>query len=478
MSKRVLILSAGVGSGHNMAGAVIEKYLMATPGVYAQIKDVLELSNDAYQYLYGKTYFKLVDAVPWLVGWGYDKGDRPFKLSKAIKMFDRINTTKTVRQIKAFNPDVVVCTHFLPARLAALLQAREMIDAPIFVVTTDYDFQGLWLNPPFSRIFVARDETKAYMEAIGVPADRLTTSGIPVRPLFGEPVDADAVRKRYDLDASKPLLLLSAGAAGGSYTTAVVKQTLRMTSDFQAVVICGNNAELKSEVENLTAGREHKYRVLGYSTDMPDLMRIASLFVGKPGGLSSSECMAAGLPMVLIKPIPGQEERNSDYLLESGAAVKCNYESTIGYKLDEILREPGRLERLAAGARRVGHSDAAANVAAAVAADDAPPLWITRAARESMVAASEQGASVVDLPAGERLRTLHHQASGRSAAVITEDQLDSLVSQQGARLGDGTLSVTAEDLVNQRRWRRSEPDLLHELRRAMGEATEVTFDLR
>lgn len=478
MSKRVLILSAGVGSGHNMAGGVLEKFLNATPGVHADIVDVLELSNDAYQYLYGKTYFKLVDAVPWLVGWGYEANDPPFKLKKPVEMFDRINTMKTVKRIRNFNPDVVVCTHFLPARLAALLLAREMIKAPIFVVTTDYDFQGLWLNPPFSRIFVAREETKAYMEAIGVPADRLTTSGIPVRPLFGDPVDADAVRARYGLDPAKPLLLLSAGAAGGSYTTAVVKQTLRIRNPFQAVVICGHNAELKSEVENLTRGREDTYKVLGYSTDMPDLMRVASLFVGKPGGLSSSECMAAGLPMVLIKPIPGQEDRNSDYLLEAGAAVKCNYEGTIGYKIDEILAEPGRLTRMAGAARRIGHPDAAATVAAAVVADSAPPLWITQEARESMVAASEQGSSVVDLPAGKRLHTLYHQASGRSAAVITEDQLDSLVSQRGAQLGDGTVTVTAEDLVNQRRWRRSDPDLLLELRRALGEATEATFDLR
>ncbi|MDN5805099.1 MAG: glycosyltransferase, partial [Microlunatus sp.] len=384
----------------------------------------------------------------------------------------------TVRKIKNFNPDAVVCTHFLPARLAALLLAREMISAPIFVVTTDYDFQGLWLNPPFSRIFVAREETKAYVEAIGVPSDRITTSGIPVRPLFGEPVDADAVRKRYDLDASKPLLLLSAGASGGSYTTAVVKQTIRMTSEFQAVVICGNNSELKNEVENLVAGREDQYRVLGYSTDMPDLMRVASLFVGKPGGLSSSECMAAGLPMVLIKPIPGQEDRNSDYLLEQGAAVKCNYESTIGYKIDEVLSQPGRLDQLTAGAHRVGHPDAAADVAAAVATDDAPPVWITQGARESILAASEQGSSVVDLPTGQRLHTLYHQTSGRSAAVITEKQLDTLYTQSGARLGDGTLSVSTEELSNLRRWRRSEPDLLLELRRAMGSATEVTFDLR
>src|SRR5689334_24960614 len=115
-----------------MAGGVIRRYLKATPGIdQAEIVDVLELSNDAYQYLYGKTYFKLVDAVPWLVGWGYEAVDQPFKLKKPVEMFDRINTMKTVKRIRAFDPDAVVCTHFLPARLAALLLARELIDAPI-----------------------------------------------------------------------------------------------------------------------------------------------------------------------------------------------------------------------------------------------------------------------------------------------------------------------------------------------------------
>src|SRR6476619_4336642 len=119
-----------------MAGGVIEKYLKAIPGVYAEIVDVLELSNDAYQYLYGKTYFKLVDAVPWLVGWGYESNDPPFKLKKPVEMFDRINTMKTVTRIRNYNPDVVVCTHFLPARLAALLLARKVIVVFIYTATT------------------------------------------------------------------------------------------------------------------------------------------------------------------------------------------------------------------------------------------------------------------------------------------------------------------------------------------------------
>src|SRR5436309_1305578 len=133
---------------------------------------------------------------------------------------------------------------------------------------------------------------------------------------------------------------ISAGAAGGAYAQAVVAQTLRMRNPFQAVVVCGRNLKLKEEITTLVAAQADRYRVLGYTSDIPDLMRVATLFVGKPGGLSSSECMAAGLPMVLVKPIPGQEVRNSDFLVEEGAAVRCNYDTTIGYKIDSLLDDP------------------------------------------------------------------------------------------------------------------------------------------
>ena len=180
-----------------------------------------------------------------------------------------------------------------------------------------------------------RGMSQGYMAAIGVPADRITVSGIPVRPGLGDALDREAVLRRYGLRPDRPILLISAGAAGGEYTQTIVQQTLRMGSDFQAVVVCGRNEQLKGQIEALVAFRRDRFRVLGYTNDMHDLMRTATLFVGKPGGLSSSECMAAGLPMVLIHPIPGQEVRNSDFLLEEGAAVRCNYESTVGYKTSE-----------------------------------------------------------------------------------------------------------------------------------------------
>jgi processive 1,2-diacylglycerol beta-glucosyltransferase len=355
---------------------------------------------------------------------------------------------------------------------------RGVLEARLAVVTTDYDFQGLWLSSPFNQFFVARDETKAHMAAIGVPADRITVSGIPVRPGLGDGVDREAVLTGYGLRPDRPTLLISAGAAGGAYTQTIVQQTLRMGNDFQAVVVCGRNDQLKNQIEGLVAFNRDRYRVLGYTNDMPDLMRTATLFVGKPGGLSSSECMAAGLPMVLIHPIPGQEVRNSDFLLEEGAAVRCNYETTVGYKIDQLLAEPGRITRMAACARRIGRPEAGPQIMSAVLADESPPLWISHAAQKSVLASSERGIAAGNLYAGRRVRTLIDAPTGLSAGVITTAQLDSLLPTKAGTASSGTnnLTLSADQISNLRR--RTEPGLMFTLRRILGKASGLTLELR
>jgi processive 1,2-diacylglycerol beta-glucosyltransferase len=478
MGRRVLILAAGIGSGHNIAAGVLESSFQAAPEVDAVQKlDILESTKEVYRALYDDGYFALVEAVPWLVGWGYDESDAPFRLAHWVSLWDRINTTATAKAIKAFRPDIIVCTHFLPTRLVSLMLTRGVLEARLAVVTTDYDFQGLWLSSPFNHIFVARDETKAHMAAIGVPVDRITVSGIPVGSGLGDAVDRDAVLTRYGLRPDRPTLLISAGAAGGAYTQTIVQQTLRMRHDFQAVVVCGRNDQLKSQIEGLVAFNRDRYRVLGYATDMPDLVRTATLFVGKPGGLSSSECMAAGLPMVLIHPIPGQEVRNSDFLLEEGAAVRCNYETTVGYKIDQLLAEPGRITRMAENARRIGRPEAGPQVTLAVLGDESPPLWISHAAQKSVLASSERGIAAANLYAGRRVRTLINAPTGLSAGVITTAQLDTLLPAKAGSGSSGTnLSLSAEQISNLRR--RTEPGLLFTLRRILGKASDLRLELR
>jgi processive 1,2-diacylglycerol beta-glucosyltransferase len=477
MGRRVLILAAGIGSGHNIAASVLQSCFQAAPDADAvQRLDILESTNEVYRTLYDDGYFALVEAAPWLVGWGYDANDPPFKLAHWTSLWDRINTTATARAIKSFRPDIVVCTHFLPTRLVSLMMTRGVLEARLAVVTTDYDFQGLWLSSPFNHFFVARDETKAHMAAIGVPADRITVSGIPVRPGLGDPVDREAVLTRYGLRSDRPILLISAGAAGGEYTQTIVQQTLRMANDFQAVVVCGRNDQLKSHIEGLVAFNRDRYRVLGYTNDMPDLMRTATLFVGKPGGLSSSECMAAGLPMVLIHPIPGQEVRNSDFLLEEGAAVRCNYQTTVGYKIDQLLARPDRITRMAESARRIGRPEAGPDITSAVLGDESPPLWISQAAQKSVLASSERGIAAANLYAGRRVRTLIDAPTGLSAGVITTDQLDSLLPAKVGSDSSGTnLSLSAEQISHLRR--RTEPGLLFTLRGILGKASDLRLEL-
>lgn len=480
MPKRVLILSAGVGSGHNIAANVLESRASQSPGVDAvQTLDVLELTNDLYRRLYDEAYFAMVDATPWLVGWSYDLNNAPFRSRSALSLWDQLNTTEVVRAIEHYQPDVVLSTHFLPARLVSLLLTRGRLRATISVITTDYDFQGLWLSNPFSRFFVARDETKAHMVEIGLPADRITVSGIPVRPVFSQPVEREAVLARYDLQPDVPTLLISAGAAGGTYTRAVVEQTLRTRSTFQAVVVCGRNEKLKAEVSALVAPRAERYRVLGYSTDLPDLMRVATLFVGKPGGLSSSECMAAGLPMVLIKPIPGQEVRNSDFLLEEGAAVRCHYETTIGYKIDSLLDDPDRLQRMAANARRLTRQEAARTIVETALDEPFASLWISRDAQHAIRFAAEGGVSarVADAEPGRHVETVIDFTSGRSVGVVTRADLNAFRAHVGDALVGVPLTVTSA-VLERLKHQRAPADLVALFKHSLAESEQVTLALQ
>src|SRR4029450_12242094 len=136
------------------------------------------------------------------------------------------------------------------------------------------------------------------------------------------------------------------------------EQLMLLRNDAQCIVICGRNAELRNEIEALTVSQAEKVRILGFTTDMINLMRVATLFIGKPGGLTASEAMGAGVPMGISSPIPGQEERNSDYLLENGAAIKTNDLTTVAYKLDRLLDDPERLSGMRAPARQIGRSRA------------------------------------------------------------------------------------------------------------------------
>ncbi len=427
--ERVLILSAGVGAGHNSAAAAVQSVCETRADIdEVRVLDVLERSSVLYRDLLGKGYFALVDSAPWLVDWGYDVSDQPFRRRLPIDPWTRANAVPTIAEIKKFRPTAIVCTHFLPAQLVASLMLRGIIGARTAVVTTDYDFQGLWLTSAFHALFVARDEGRIQLTALGLPPDRVITTGIPI--------SATEVQAPARDPGKRPMLLISAGASGGQYATAVVRQTLHMRTPITVTVVCGRNAELKQQIEQIVAPAGDRYRVFGFTTQMPQLLREADLFVGKPGGLSASECMAAGLPMVLVNPIPGQEVRNGDYLMEQGAAIRCNTPLTIGWKLDQLLSEPGRLQRMQAAAHRIGRPGAAEGVISRLLDGATRPLVVTRGAQKSILAASEHHQLASELSGPSALVRLVDPVENSTVALIQAEELVDLAGRYEAPGGE------------------------------------------
>ena len=373
---RVLILSVSAGTGHLRAAAALEQAALANPKVSEVLHiDSLEYTNKVFRRFYGRFYIDLVKSAPELLGWFYDSQDEPWKTEKMRLMLDRMNTGPLVRKIKNFRPDITICTHFLPAEILSHLMKREKINTRLALTITDYYAHAMWLSRVFHHYFVANEESKVQLENIGYPSEAITLSGIPIDPVFAEPRDRMTLRDCYGLRADQPVLLVSAGALGVSSAERIVEVLSCLTSPVQVVVICGKNEKLKQTVLKQINGIPEecmqgcpgekgslKIRVLGYTGVMHDWMKLSDLYIGKPGGLTTAETLSCGLPMVIYEPIPGQEERNSDFLLESGVAVKCNQLTTMAYKVDLLLKDPERMAQMRQRALKLGHPDSAATV--------------------------------------------------------------------------------------------------------------------
>jgi len=389
MKKRVLIMSAGAGTGHIRAAKALE-LSFAADGRVAEVvnNDALQYTNKLFRDFYSSFYTSLVRSAPNFLGWWYKTSDEPWHTDRMRHMIDRLNTKPLVRFIREFDPDITVCTHFMPAGIISHLIATQQLQARLSIVVTDFDFHAMWLSRSFHRYFVAIDETKAHLEMLGIPNERITVSGIPIDPVFQQPVNRVEERLRLGLNPEKPVLLLSAGALGVGPTEYMVERMLNLNSDAQTVVVCGRNDELKQRIVQLVDNRSTRFKVLGYTDEMHKLMKTADIFIGKPGGITTSEAIACGLPMCVVSPIPGQEERNSDHLLEEGIAVKCNDLTTLPFKLERLLEDPDRLARMKLNALRFAKPDASATIVDTLLEDRLPPLSFTKDQRAAIALAA------------------------------------------------------------------------------------------
>ncbi len=351
MFKKVLILSAAVGAGHLRAAEALEKtFKQLNAAEEVKNIDVLNYTNPLFRRLYGKAYLDMVNAMPEVLGWMYDSLDKPWENERRRLALDRLNTQPFINLLKQEKPDLAVCTHFLPAEIISWLKAKGRADFPLGVVVTDFDAHAMWLCHNYEQYFVALDETKIHLSKIGIPADKITVTGIPIDPLFAETKDKPAMRAKFGLEKDKLTILVSAGGFGVGNIEHLLEALSDLQTPAQIVAVCGRNEDLKTRLEKLSHEKFNNERVtfkpIGFTKEMDEYMSAADLIVGKPGGLTTSEAMAKGLIFVVVNPIPGQEERNSDHLLEKGCAIRCNNLPVLAYKIDELVKDKLRFEMM------------------------------------------------------------------------------------------------------------------------------------
>jgi processive 1,2-diacylglycerol beta-glucosyltransferase len=366
--KRVMVLSASAGAGHVRAAQAIERAFQQADGE-AEVRhvDTLEYTTKLFRKLYSQAYIELVNKAPDVLGWLYDSLDQPWRYERRRLALDKLNTRPFVKLLKEYQPDMAICTHFLPAEIISWLRAKRRLAIPQSVVITDFDVHAMWLCHHYEHYFVALDETRVHLVELGIPPEKISVTGIPIDPVFAIPKDKREMRAKQGLRADGPVLLISAGGFGVGPIERLMLSLTKLRHEAQVIAICGRSAELKQRVERTVAkatGSRVTVKVVGYTTEMDEYMTAADVVVGKPGGLTTSEALAKGLVFVIVNPIPGQEERNADHLLEEGAAIRCNNLPTLAYKIDRLLDDPARFESMQAASRRLARPNAARDIVA------------------------------------------------------------------------------------------------------------------
>jgi processive 1,2-diacylglycerol beta-glucosyltransferase len=366
---RVLILSASSGAGHVRAGQALETAFRAGGDCEVAHVDALHYVSKLFQRIYDKAYIEMVNRAPDLMGLLYEQTDKPWRQQRQRLAMDRLNTQPMIRMLKKVQPDLCVATHFLPAEILAWLIAKKKIWARHVIVVTDYDVHASWLCRTVDRYYVAIEEALEYLARIGVPREKLSVGGIPIDPLFETKVSVAAAREKLGLARSESVLLLSAGGYGVGPVEQLVKDLIQIGKPWQIVAIAGKSEELKKRLESLarSAGKtpfgQPRVVPVGFTTEMDQYMAAADLLIGKAGGLTTSEALARELPMALIEPIPGQEERNSDHLLEAGAAIRCNNLPAAAWKIANLMDQPEKLAAMRRAAGAMARPDAARRIA-------------------------------------------------------------------------------------------------------------------
>ncbi|MCC3372251.1 glycosyltransferase [Cohnella sp. REN36] len=344
-NQKILILSGSLGDGHKQAAsALAEAALAGGPDVQVEVVDYMEWTHPHLHSVGKFLYEQWMKKFPSLYGYLFRKtrGDNSF--SDLIKGLRSYSLKRMVELLRDVQPTVVAST-FPPAAAAmSMLKTQGLTELPTVTVITDHTDHNFWIHPHTDRYIVASEPVRKALLRKRIPHTKIEVTGIPIGLRYGESLDRERLRERHGLDRSLPTVLVMGGGLG-MIDKAFVEdlKSLQFPAGVQFIVVCGRNRKLEQELAEMSDRAGNRVLVTGYIDYVHELMALSDLIVTKPGGLSTSEALALELPMLLYKPLPGQEKDNSDYLVGTGAAIEAGNEAELMERMVRILENPSLL---------------------------------------------------------------------------------------------------------------------------------------
>lgn len=363
MSKlaRVLFITAPIGSGHIRAAQAISKAVHEqSPQADTFIANIFDFINPAIGGAILKVYLKILEYFPQAYGMAYGWGNSNKLALLGREYISRYMAGKMRNFIDKYSPSVIVCTHATPAGMVAQLIKEQQLDVPSFAAVTDFTVHRLWIYPELDYYFVANSGMQKVLSGCGVSEKKSQAVGIPVDATFASNQDRSSILRTLNLNKNQKIILIMGGGAGVFPLENIALACDEIDIELQIVVVAGKNTVMYKKLLDLKPKFRHSLTVLGFVDNIHELMTISDVLISKPGGMTSAEALCKGLPMIIYKPIPGQEAANTKYLLEHNAALAVESISQVKAVLTNLLiKSPELLRDLHHNALQIGKPNAA-----------------------------------------------------------------------------------------------------------------------
>ncbi|MBL7198105.1 MAG: hypothetical protein ISS47_08390 [Candidatus Omnitrophica bacterium] len=364
MPKRILLMYISEVSGHHKATLAIENAIrrLSTNVEVANING-FNYINPFLEKIVNKTYMGLIKKTPGIWGYLYDN-PKVVKITQRIK--DKIHESNYWRLRLLFerlNPDVIVSTQAFPCGMVADYKKAFNVRTPLVGVLTDYAPHAYWVYREVNYYIVASEEAKKRFIKEGVPEDNIKLFGIPIDHKFTKFYEKGKLAEKLGINSTLPTILIMGGSRGLGPMKQIVNGLNALDTDFQVIIVAGTNKALSRWLKKRQSTNKKKTIIFKYTSDIDKIMELSKFVITKPGGLTTAEALAKGLPMIIIKPIPGQEMNNTEYLLKKGAAIKVDNTKELNIEVKGLLENQRRLFEMSMAAKEISKPEAAINIA-------------------------------------------------------------------------------------------------------------------